>query len=74
MSTEERARQVILATLGIDGPATGDVSRETVPAWDSLRHVALIFAIEDEFEIQFSEAQMASLASLSAIVEAIDAA
>jgi acyl carrier protein len=74
MSIEQRARQVVLATLGIDGPATGDFSRETISAWDSLKHVAVIFAIEDEFEVQFSEEQMASLASLSAIVEAIDAA
>jgi acyl carrier protein len=74
MSIEQRARQVVLATLGIDGPATGDFSRETTAAWDSLKHVAVIFAIEDEFEVQFSEEQMASLASLSAIVEAIDAA
>ena len=74
MTTEERARQVVLATLGIEGPATGDFSRETLSGWDSLKHVAVIFAIEDEFEIRFSEEQMASLASLSAIVEAIDAA
>ena len=74
MSTQERVRRILASTLGIQVPAEGDFSRDSEPRWDSLKHVAVIFALEDEFDIQFDEDQMAALTSLSAIVEAVDAA
>ena len=74
MSNEERVRRVLETTLGISITPGSDVRREEEPRWDSLKHVALIFAIEDEFDVQLTEQQMERIDSLRAIVEAVDAA
>jgi len=36
-------------------------SPENIENWDSLRHMMLIGALEDEFEIQFTDDQMLEL-------------
>lgn len=45
-----------------------DSTRENTPRWDSLKHVELVFAIEDELGIQFDEAELGQLDSVQAIV------
>lgn len=72
MTTETRVRQVLGAVLSTDLSGV-DVSRETVDLWDSIKHVEIIFALEDEFAVEFSEEEMAELSTLAAIVQAIEA-
>lgn len=48
-----------------------DVRRADTQQWDSLRHIELMFAIEDHFGVQFSEHQLATLSSLEAIAIAL---
>ena len=72
MTTETRVRQVLEAVLSTDLSGV-DVSRETVDLWDSIKHVEIIFALEDEFAVEFSEEEMAELSTLAAIVQAIEA-
>lgn len=43
-------------------------TRENTPRWDSLKHVELVFAIEDELGIQFDETELGQLDSVQAIV------
>jgi acyl carrier protein len=47
-------------------------SRETVPHWDSLKQIEVIFAIEDELNIQFPEEIMPELNSVVQIVNAAE--
>ena len=47
-----------------------DVSRENLAAWDSLKHMNLMLALEDEFSIEFSDQEIAGLNSLRALVSA----
>lgn len=63
-----------LFTLVLEKPVSAGqpLSRATEPKWNSLKHVELIFALEDAFGIRFSETEMAGLDSLSSIVEAIE--
>jgi acyl carrier protein len=42
-------------------------SRDTTGNWTSMRHVALMVAIENEYKIRFSNPEMASLRSLGAV-------
>jgi acyl carrier protein len=44
-------------------------SRETLPNWDSLKHIEIIFAIEDELNIEFPEEQMSELNSVEQIIK-----
>ena len=64
---EERVLDVLSAALKC--PIGVHSQRADVPAWDSLKHIELVFAIEDELEVQFSEAELATLDSVQAIVD-----
>ena len=44
---------------------TLETSRETEPAWDSLKHMEIIFAVEGKWSVTFSEEEMASISSLA---------
>jgi len=46
-------------------------SAETIATWDSVRHLTLITAIEERFDILFDADQMLALTSVSAIVDAL---
>ena len=46
-------------------------SRQSVPIWDSLKHIEVIFALEDELGIQFSEEELSAMGSVSQIVEGV---
>ena len=58
----------------LDRPIGPDenVARAEVPEWDSLRHVELMFSIEDACGVRFDEDELPVLGSLNAIVEAVE--
>jgi len=67
-SIQRRLRKVMGAVFGIE-PATiapAD-SPETVAAWDSVGHLQLMLALEDEFQIRFDVDELASLKSVAMI-------
>ena len=47
-------------------------SRENTPQWDSLKHIEVIFAIEDELNIQFPEDTLANLNDIKSIITATE--
>jgi acyl carrier protein len=49
------------------------LSRESLPAWDSLGHIRLIAATEDAFDIRFTIEEIEKLTSVGRMVERIDA-
>lgn len=51
------------------GPDTG---QKNLKAWDSLAHIRLISGIENEFDIQFSLAEIERLTSVTQLVQAIE--
>ena len=48
-------------------------SRETVPQWDSLKHMHLMLALEDEFNVEFDDDEVSDLSSAAALLGAIAA-
>jgi acyl carrier protein len=46
-------------------------SAETIASWDSVRHLTLITALEERFNVTFDADQMMQLTSVSAIVDAL---
>lgn len=46
-------------------------SRHTLPAWDSLKHMHLMLALEEKFGIEFDDAELAELGSAQAILDAL---
>jgi acyl carrier protein len=47
-------------------------SRATEPGWDSLKHVELVFLIEDHFGMRFSEQEIAELEDAGGIERLVD--
>lgn len=71
-SIRSGVRRVLSAVLKQDLTALHSVTRSDLPAWDSLKHVQVIFAIEDEFGIEFSSEDLPTLDSEAKIVAAIE--
>lgn len=73
MSNKEKVIQIINLVLeakfALD---TQEILSEAIENWDSLKHLSIVFALEDEFDIRFSEDEFSELRSLSAIVTNIE--
>ena len=48
-----------------------DATRADLPGWDSLKHVEIVFALEDATGVQFGEAEMAGLDGIARIVDVV---
>jgi acyl carrier protein len=64
MIDENRLKQVVADVLEADVAAIGpDFNMDTVEQWDSLRHMTLVLAIEDEFGISIPDEDAANITS-----------
>lgn len=61
---------VLATVLKID--VDREASTENTPQWDSLKHIEIIFAIEDELDLQFPEDKLSGLDSVDAILDEIE--
>jgi acyl carrier protein len=50
---------------------TEDASPENIGKWDSLAHMNLVLALEQEFDVQFTEEQIVETLSFKALVEVL---
>ena len=48
---------------------TAESSADSVEGWDSLAHIVLIFAIEEEFEIKFALGELEAMQNVGDMVE-----
>ena len=65
---QERIKAVMAQIFNVDpGAIAADSSPESIERWDSLRHMQLVLAIEDEFGVQFADEDIPELLSLQAI-------
>ena len=46
-----------------------ETSRASEPAWDSLKHMEIIFAVEGKWGVTFSEEEMASISSVADLLQ-----
>lgn len=69
---EHRIKAVMSAVFGVAEKEIGeDASPETMAVWDSLKHMNLIIALEEEFGVQFSDDQFVELMSYDSIRSAL---
>ncbi len=71
---EEKLKEVMAAVLEVS-PAeiTENASTKTLQNWDSLKHMNLIMAIEDEFNIAVDDEAIADLTSYKALADYLKA-
>ncbi|MCB9188192.1 MAG: acyl carrier protein [Flavobacteriales bacterium] len=69
---EEKINQVLVSTLKVTTEQAGqDLTMDDVNNWDSLTHMNLIVAIEDEFGIEMSGDDIAEMISFDAIKKTV---
>lgn len=73
MPGEERLREVVAAMLELDvADVDDDTSTDTVLTWDSVRHMNLVIALEQAFDITIPDDDVATMTSypiVRAVVE-----
>ncbi|MEP7063565.1 MAG: acyl carrier protein [Betaproteobacteria bacterium] len=63
---EVEVRRLVALILKLPADAT-DMRRSDVAEWDSLKHMEIVFALEDRYHVQFDESEFAAMTSSSAI-------
>ena len=58
---DERMQQVFQEVLGVPRELADPITPEDIPSWDSLTHIKLITALEQEFGMRFTTRQAASI-------------
>jgi len=68
----DKVKDIMSIVLEISKKNIGeDTSVSNVSAWDSLKHMNLIVALEEAFEIEFDEDQLVEINNYKKIVEVI---
>ncbi len=49
-----------------------ETSPDTVGTWDSFRHMSLVVALEDEFDVEFDDNQIRTMTDLKAILNVLE--
>lgn len=62
IATEAKLKQVLADVFGVD-PARidDDASVDTIEKWDSLNHLKLVLALEDQFKVSLNEEQVVEM-------------
>jgi acyl carrier protein len=70
---EQQVRQVMADILGVE-PDSIDVStaKDSTAAWDSLNHINLVVALEQEFQTSFDVSEIESMLTFSDILETLE--
>lgn len=65
---ENRIKKVMSAVFEISNIEISEESTmDTIESWDSLKHMNLVIALEDEFQITIPDEEVGNLASFSLI-------
>ncbi len=70
---EQTVLAVLTAILKRPFSDSTDITRQSTANWDSLKHIEIMFALEDELGAEFSEEELVSLDSVAKIVDAVSA-
>ncbi len=68
MLNEDTLKQVMATMLKVDASAiNSDSSMDNMPNWDSLRHMNLVLALEEEFKVTISDEDAGNITSYKLI-------
>lgn len=69
---EDRIIDIVARTFKVPRRSvTLESSPDTIPSWDSLQHVHLILALEEEFGVQFEVDEIVMMHSVGGIVSLV---
>lgn len=68
MTNEEKLKKIIGSVFKIDASAVNnETSPDTVENWDSLNHLNLVLALEEGFDVSFTEEQTVEILNFELI-------
>ena len=68
MLNENTLRQVMATLLNVNITAIGsETSMDNIPTWDSLRHMNLVLALEEEFKVTIPDEDAGNITSYKLI-------
>ncbi|MFD2467323.1 acyl carrier protein [Amycolatopsis silviterrae] len=72
MAVQDKLKEVFIDALQLDGEVdVENLKYRDIEAWDSVGHMALIAAIEDEFEVEFDTDQVIDMSSFKVAVDMV---
>jgi acyl carrier protein len=73
MSNEARLKKVFSESLGVELRMVNDeLQYNTIPEWDSIAHMALIAALESEFDIMMDTDDIIDMSSIKKAKEILE--
>ena len=73
MTNEETLKQVMATVLGVPVAAISESSSmDTIESWDSIKHMNLVLALEEEFGLSIPDEDAANITSYSLIKLVLD--
>lgn len=69
---KERAYKVIANVMNVPADSVGDDSSpDTIEQWDSIKHMNLVLALEQEFGVQFDDEQVTDMLNAELVYETL---
>ena len=69
--TETEVGDLLARILGVHDRPAAELIRADMAEWDSLKHMEIIFALEDRYDVRFDESEFPALDSTAAIASAL---
>ena len=67
-----RVFKVVSQIMGVPtGQLNGDSSPDTIARWDSLQHMNLVLALEQEFKVSFTDQEIIEMMNVQLICETL---
>jgi acyl carrier protein len=72
MTVFAQVQALVADVLGVEPSVLGaEASMETVDAWDSFQHLAIMMALEEEFGVEVTPEELLTTRSLAAMADLV---
>ena len=71
LPSEADVRRLLRTILRQPSQDDTELRREILDAWDSLKHMEIVFALEDRYGVRFDESEFSTLDTSAAITAAL---
>jgi acyl carrier protein len=69
---ENKIREIMAQVFNVPEVSIDSLSSpDTIESWDSLRHMNLVTALEEEFSVRFTYEQISEMLNFSLIIEVL---
>jgi acyl carrier protein len=70
---EQKIKQIMADVLDLDAKSIDEATgKDQTASWDSLNHINLVLALEQEFQVSFDVNEIESMLSYKDILEVLD--